>query len=212
MQEARADFALRWGNRPLTPNWRRLDAASNVAVEVVESDSLLVEDEITPGDELPEIDLSDVPRDSLSQRLMKAERAVAHYELANVLFLSMNRPDSAAAWYRMVIEEDGDEPVAQRAYYALAEVQRALADTLAAERLYRIIVDRYPESDFSDKAYERLGLQPVEDASVPASGIFQAADGRLTQGRPAGRMTYGIHGPRADRLSAIGGAPSLQSW
>ncbi len=175
VQEARADFVLQWGDRPLVPNWRRLDAVNNIGVDPSLSDSLLAEDEYEPGEELPEIDLSNVPRDSLSQLQMKADRAVARYELANVLFLSMNRPDSAAAWYRMVIEEDSDEPVAQRAYYALAEVQRALADTLAAQRLYRTIVDRYPNSDFTDQAYERLGIEPPEDIISDTLTLAEAA-------------------------------------
>ena len=114
---------------------------------------------------LPIVDVSEVPRDPDAQQKMYADRAVKRYELGNVLFLAMNRPDSAAAWYRMVIEEDGEEPVAQRAYYALAEVQRALGDTLSSERVYRTILDLYPASDFAERSRERLGLNP-DDAEV----------------------------------------------
>ena len=97
---------------------------------------------------------------------MLSDRANARYELANVLFLSMNLPDSAAVWYRMVIEEDFEESVAQRAYYALAEVQQVLGDTLAANRLYELIVSDYPDSDFVTQAYVRLGRPVPERAST----------------------------------------------
>ncbi|MFQ5569826.1 MAG: tetratricopeptide repeat protein, partial [Rhodothermales bacterium] len=182
VQEGRADFTLRWGDRPLVPNWRRAAALSNLTGEEAEGGGGVPADENLdlPGAGLPEIDIASVPRDSLSRRQMRADRAVARYELANVLFLSMNRPDSAAVWYRMVIEEDGDEPVAQRAYYALAEVQRALGDTLSARRLYQTILDTYPDSDFAGRARERLGLPEtivISDSLVLAEEAYDRAYG-----------------------------------
>ncbi len=175
VQEALAEFNVIWGPRPLVPNWRRLDAVNNVGSEGGSfSDSTLAE-VISPEDELPEVDISDIPRDSLSEAIMLEDRANARYELANVLFLSMNKPDSAATWYRMVIEQDGEEVVAQRAYYALAEVQRALGDTLPSERLYRTIVDRYPDSDFSKPAAERLGRELADEASSDTLAMAEQA-------------------------------------
>ncbi len=178
LQEARANFIDKWGDRPHVPNWRRLDAIrgrNDVAEEAG------TETEQTPGmegeaTELPTIDLSGIPRDSLSQARMRAQRAMARYELANVLFLAIGRPDSAAAWYRKVIEEDSDEPVAQRAYYALAEVQRALGDTESARRLYQQVLEAYPDSDFAERVREHLGLEKSAAIVVPDSlGLAERA-------------------------------------
>ena len=131
------------------------------------------------------MDYADVPRDSASRVYMEAERALVRYELGNVLFLSMERPDSAASWYRMVIDETGDLPVAQRAYYALAEVQQALGDQASAERLYREVLDLYPESDFANQVRERLGLAQqvveVSDSLALAEAAYREAY-RMWQG------------------------------
>lgn len=167
VQEGRVTFINRWGNRPLVPNWRREEAVAAAVDEglVAEGADALEAGAVAadPNSSLPQIDISAVPRDSLSQAQMRADRAMARYELGNVLFLSMARPDSAAAWYRMVIEEDQDQPVAQRAYYALAEVQRALGDTLAAERLDQHILNAYPDSELA----RRLRAGTTRAAATP---------------------------------------------
>ena len=177
VQEGRMAFRNIWGTRPLVPNWRRsaaLDAAQAQMSEeeLAEQEAMLEE---VDEDVLPEIDDSAVPRDSTSQAAMRSDRAASRYELGNVLFLGMALPDSAAVWYRQVIEEDAEEEVAPRAQYALAEVQRALGDTLSAERLYRDLLSQYPQSDFIPNVRERLGLQPIDVvAAEPASMAVKA--------------------------------------
>ena len=164
VQEGRMNFIVRWGDRPHAPNWRRLAAIENVAASV-DSAGRLPEERLRDLDPsvgenpLPPIDYADVPRDSLSRAALRARRAAARYELANVLFLSMDLPDSAATWYRAVIEEDAEFPVAQRAYYALAEVHRSLGDSLSARRLYEQVLRDYPESDFAGRVREQLGIR-----------------------------------------------------
>ncbi|MGI9176094.1 MAG: SPOR domain-containing protein, partial [Rhodothermales bacterium] len=194
VQEGRLLFADEWGKRPLVPNWRRSAAIVGEVGTVAATDKveqlrqLGIDVNPEPEDELlPEIDISGIPRDDVSRRAMLADRAMARYELANVLFLQMNRPDSAAAWYRKVIEEDTDEPVAQRAYYALAEVQQALGDTASAERLYRQTLEDYPNSDFAARIRERLGIATEADAGPDstqmASDAYREAFRQWEQGR-----------------------------
>ncbi|MXZ05716.1 MAG: hypothetical protein F4Y90_09620, partial [Rhodothermaceae bacterium] len=165
MEQARQDFILIWGERPLAPNWRRIAAIEAAQAEVTEGEEGGAL-QPTLNISMPIVDVSAVPRNPEAFDEMLSDRANARYELANVLFLSMNLPDSAAVWYRMVIEEDFAESVAQRAYYALAEVQQVLGDTLAANRLYELIVSDYPDSDFVTQAYTRLGRPIPERAST----------------------------------------------
>ena len=180
VQEGLQNFLLLWGERPLVPNWRRMEAIQNATLEETEGEEstaitgTLIQAELSE-DFLPVIDYSDVPRDSLSRVAMLNDRALSRYELANVLFLSMERPDSAASWYRLVISDAEDQPVAQRAFYALAEVQQALGDDVSAERLYREVLERYPESDFADQVRERLGLPVVVEAETDSSAIAESA-------------------------------------
>jgi len=175
VQDGQANFLLRWGDRPLVPNWRRLQAISGVTTEqaeIAEDEAVNIED--LSEDELPDVDISGVPRDSLAQARMESDRARARYELGNTLLLAMGRPDSAAVWYRMVIEENGEEPVAQRAFYALAEVQNALGDSLAADRLYRQILEDHPDSDFADRIRVKLG-QAREEAALDSTALAEMA-------------------------------------
>ena len=165
MLYAREDFVSIWGDRPLSPNWRRIAAieASLVEDAGMEENSTESDDNVTIN--LPRVDVSAVPRTQQQFDEMLTERANARYELANVLFLSMDMPDSAAVWYRMVIEEDNQEDVVKRAYYALAEVQQALGDTLAAYRLYELLISEFPQSELTIQAYSRLG-RTSEDVIV----------------------------------------------
>ena len=163
MQQAQFEFVSIWGERPLARNWRRIAAVTAVTstAEYGRMDSTFAAMD-GPGGELPTIDVSAVPRDSLSQAKMRMDRARTWYELGNALFLSMGMPDSAAAWYRMVIDEGGAEPAAQRAYYALAEVQLSLGDTLGADRIYREIVTLFPGTSYAVQAADHLGIAPLE--------------------------------------------------
>jgi len=170
--QARQEFVSIWGDRPLARNWRRIAAV--MAADIEESPGEGAYEQLEFVGNLPEVDVSAVPRDSLSQVRMRRDRVFAWYELGNVLFLAINRPDSAATWYRWVIEEVGDDPVAQRAYYALAEVQRTLGDTLAANRIYREILALFPDSEFAVRAAEHLGM-PAREAVVTDSLLLAEA-------------------------------------
>lgn len=170
VQEGKNNFKQRWGDRPLAPNWRRKAAIGNIAdASGAKQDSLRAAEKARllasaqKGE--VQIDTSAVPRTAEARKKLLEERAQMRYDVGNILFLSINLPDSAAVWYRKVIDEDRSSLVAQRAYFALAEVQQALKDTTSAVRLYRFIVDEYPESDFAVRARERLRL-PVADYSA----------------------------------------------
>ncbi len=173
IQEGRLNFIARWGDRPRVENWRRQDAVNSSiqAQSGLAGDSTIISarQQLLADMELPEVDFSDVPRDEVRRAAMEEQRAQIRYELANVLFLSMERPDSAAAWYRMVIEDTGDLPVAQRAYYALAEVQRALGDSLSADGLYARVLDLFPNNDFADRVRGQLGMAPMATDDAPDS-------------------------------------------
>ncbi len=185
VQENLLSFFDRWGERPLVVNWRRSAAVTGGA----ERDPVAAQDAgpvspdlvVPPGSSVTEdallasvdVDISAVPRTPERIAAMQAERATARYELANVLFLSIEMPDSAAAWYRSVVEEDPNLPVASRALYAIAEVQRALGDDEAANAIYRRVVDEYPNSEVAGRAAERIGAKiegtVPQDARDPES-------------------------------------------
>ncbi len=176
MEDGWMSFIELWGERPHVPNWRRAEAVSALAAAASSRDTLGGATNGSLSDlSLPPVDLSAIPRDSVKQAKMRAERALARYELGNVLFLSMNMPDSAATWYRFVIDEDGEEEVAQRAYFALAEVHRSLGDTLASNRLYQEILEKFPESDYIGEVRRRLGLEAPATVLTDSLILAEAA-------------------------------------
>jgi hypothetical protein len=109
---------------------------------------------------------------------MEADRAVARYEFANSLFLAAGRPDSAATWYRRILQENGDHPVARRALYALAEAYREQGDPTAARQMYRRLIDQYPDTDLAARARQRLGRRQstaTQNRAVPADSAYAEA-------------------------------------
>ena len=197
VQQGRQRFVDVWGDRPRVDNWRRRNAMQNIQASGGEappaetpSDASQVETAQGSGPAAAGLDLSNIPRDPESQAEMEARRAVVRYELGNALFLGANRPDSAATWYRRVLQEDGDQPVARRALYALAEAQRAQEDTLAAQQAYQRLIERHPESVLARRARERLGRASnamVEVRAGQADTLYARAYARWQEGawRPA---------------------------
>lgn len=161
VQEQLIGFQARWGDRPLAPNWRRAAAIGGAAAV---GEDLAEVREGMPGLQEPTgmgealVDVSAVPRDPVRQQEMRVALAAARYELGNVLFLALNEPEAAASWYQRVIEENPEAEVTRRAYFALAEAQRALGNEAEADDLYRLVLDRYPESVLADQVRDRLGM------------------------------------------------------
>ena len=180
VQEGMEGFVQQWSNRPLVDNWRRLSAISAIADEEAEVPGGVTRQ--APGlaqaqgrENLPVVDISDIPRDTLGRAQMLADRAYARYELGNILFLLMNEPASAAEWYRRVIEENGDLPVANRAYYALAEVRRAQGEEQEADRLYRRVLERNPEGELARRVRRQLEMQPAGGQAVDSVALAESA-------------------------------------
>ncbi len=177
IQDELVRFRTKWGDRAYVPNWRRAEALAAIEVQEQTAESL----EGTNGVQTPDrtrddfVDTSQVPRNLFSQQRMRASRAAARYELGNTLFLALGRPDSAASFYRSVIDEDPESAVAQRAAFALAETQRALGNMPEAERLYNEVIERYPDSRFADQSRAQLGLAPAERAAADSLELAEAA-------------------------------------
>lgn len=198
VQEGKRRFQRVWGDRPRVANWRRIDAISSGSAP----------DSAAQGGGPPagapatarqtsqavQIDVSAVPRDSAAQAEMEASRAMARYELGNALFLRAELPDSAAVWYRRVVMEDSERPVARRALYALAEVHREQGKTATADSLYQELARRYPDSEFADRALQRLNQADAPalvapDSSAHADSLYARGYQAWERGRFAEAFT-----------------------
>lgn len=163
IQENLIAFQARWGDRPLVPNWRRAAAiAASASIGEGENGELIMPDHAMDqaGAMEPLVDISAIPRTPEARLEMQRDLAFTRYELANVLFLTLNQPDRAVEWYQLVTDEaDPDLPIVPRAYYALAEAYVALGDSIRADSLYREINLRFDDSPLADAARERIGLE-----------------------------------------------------
>ncbi|NNE46389.1 MAG: tetratricopeptide repeat protein, partial [Rhodothermales bacterium] len=183
VQDGLLGFFDRWGERPAVPNWRRRAAITEgrgpgTAEADPESGAPTIPVGTVTGDVTTDallrsvdVDISEIPRSAEAQAQMRLRRAGSRYELANTLFLSMARPDSAAAWYRLVFEESEDAEISARALYALGEVQRATGDRESADAIYADVLERYPDSEVASRAAQRLGLESAV-ASVAEADIL----------------------------------------
>lgn len=177
-QEGLASFQRTWGDRPLVRDWRRIDAVSRLPEQDLVDEFTNGSERETekPEDVLPEVDVAAVPRDSASTARMMADLAAARYELANSLFLGIGRPDSAAHWYRLVLDQEEDSnDLSLRALFALAEVQQALGDSSSARSVYERIIRDHPESDFADRGRIRLGRKASRVETPDSLALAEAA-------------------------------------
>lgn len=174
--QARREFEQRWGTRPLAPNWRRQDALRGVDASGEAGDETRQLARTRPGAEvtLPPFDVSGIPRTESARTRVRLQRAESRYALANVFFLNLNLPDSAVVWYRKVITEDQDSPLAARAHYALAEVQSALGDSSTARGLWQTALGLEPDPELYLQLLERLGMED-QSARVDSVQLAQEA-------------------------------------
>ncbi|WP_251930607.1 tetratricopeptide repeat protein [Salinibacter ruber] len=167
VQQGRRQFEQTWGDRPLMDDWRRAEAIRGRPDARPRAGQ--TEDQARPQSSAGAsttasvVDVSAVPRDSISRAEMKDQRAVAQYELANALFRAAGRPDSAQTWFRRVLDETPDHPVAPQALYGLAQAHRAQGDTAAGEDAYRRLIDEHPDTPIAKRAREQLGLATTDE-------------------------------------------------
>ena len=189
LQAGRVAFEQRWGARPLVPSWRR---RASIQAGAIASDRGVVPDGIDGGfgfgEGPPPLDLSAIPRTPAKRAAMVTELAGLRYELANAFFLSLGRADTASALYRTILEETPDLPVATRARYALAELERAAGRDDVARPLYRAVADA-DSAALGRASRERLGEAPIEAAPVVTDetpAAYDAARRQWEGGDPLG--------------------------
>lgn len=188
VQENLIAFQSRWGDRPRVPNWRRREAlTSAIAAANGNGAEEWLDDQPLAAAFDPLVDISAIPRTPEAYDAMREERAVARYELGNVLFLTLGDPDAATRWYRLIVDEDPHLPVARRARFALAEVYETGGDAERAAAILREISEGPDDDVLVRAARERLGM-PVAplapDSAEVATDRYRAAfelweDGRL---------------------------------
>ena len=106
-------------------------------------------------------------------------RAHARFQLAELLSFSFDRPDSAIAQYRQIIEEVPDSDYAVRSEYFIGYHTLRMNDSYTEEKdreLMRSIIEKYPDQRYSQELRVYLGELERSDEDQ----LFAAAeDARL---------------------------------
>ncbi len=132
-----------------------------------------------------------------------AELARNYNELAGLFYIELERPDSAAYYYSRLAHNFPESRFAPQALYALAEIVRLASEdgysvsdaellfesrTVSDEpqylrnSIYRLLIERYPDSDFSIEAKRILGMEVPTVESDPLEEIYiQAEEAMLTE-------------------------------
>ncbi len=157
---------------------------SKVSVSATDSLHVSLEDTLhRPADSLragTKPAAAPVPVDTLHARL-----AFAINELATMFYTGLSLPDSAVAWFDTLLTRYPSGANTPRAWYVIARVTAA-RDSVngknVADSLYRLIVQKYPQSGFSVEARRILGLPPLVATVDSAEVDYHAGEDLLLKG------------------------------
>jgi len=123
--------------------------------------------------------------DSIGNRL-----AIMEGELATLFYVVMDRTDSAAYWYRTVVEKHPKSSEVPRALFALAQITRedSTKPKESADSLYREIIARYPKTEYANEARRILGLPLERLARDEAEESYMDAESRVLRGDTTGAL------------------------
>lgn len=167
LADASLQFQATWGDRPLADNWRRRSAVSGSRFDQVHT----AEDDSSEDNSVdlratgiqPTIDTSEIPFSQEAKNEMYAEIESYNYRLGNLFFLSLDMPDSAGVYYQKVANSGYDEDLAIRSLYSIAEVKLLLNQQEEAENLYEQLKAQAPNSIYTERLAERLGVPSSEN-------------------------------------------------
>ncbi len=120
--------------------------------------------------------LTDSLRPKLNPDSLRTLQAVNAYDLAEVFYADLQRPDSAEAWYRTALDGLNDSTRTPRILFILAEFSKD-----GSEQLYRTIINSFPRSPFAVRAKLKLGLQE-ESVVDSASFVYRNAEDHIEAG------------------------------
>ncbi|MEW6412511.1 MAG: tetratricopeptide repeat protein [Candidatus Zixiibacteriota bacterium] len=98
--------------------------------------------------------------DSTASQEVIDEAAITQYQLAELYWFSLNKPDSAMIEMQYVVDSFPSSTIAPKAMVALAQMYRDnLGDSTKARELFERVLERYPRSDYVPQALEALELK-----------------------------------------------------
>lgn len=157
VREASSEFQLVWGNRPLVDDWRRVEAIENISTIRGDSASESENNENRTDDVL--LNVNNIPTDDKARNKLKQQIIRAEYELGNLFFINLERPDSARTYYLKVINQsDHENGLVPMAMYSLFELYNVYGHSDSLQVWGERIIKEYPESQYAARVRDRLNI------------------------------------------------------
>ena len=80
------------------------------------------------------------------------------FDLASLFMVDYNKPDSAYRYLKEIVDKFPDKDFSERTYYALANYYSSIGEKEKSDSLFRIIYDRFADSEISKIVSKKLGL------------------------------------------------------
>jgi TonB family protein len=101
--------------------------------------------------------------DSLSEQELIDEAAFTQYQLAELYWFSLNKPDSAISEMQYIVDSFPTAYDAPRAMVALSQMYKEFyGDTVTADSFFNLAIKKYPRSDIIMESLETLELTDTE--------------------------------------------------
>ncbi|PIO47828.1 MAG: hypothetical protein CMR00_08050 [[Chlorobium] sp. 445] len=134
-------------------------------------------------------------RDSATYLRYKLDYIDYSAEIANFYQMILPIADSAKAWYHITLSYIDDslhtfpdslqkKLLAQKAplLYALAEVYRAEAQRAQQDSLYKLILEKFPQSKYAERIREYFGLPPLVEETADDRRLYALALSKFEDG------------------------------
>lgn len=159
LAQGQEEFTATWGQRPLVDDWRRREAIVNKNIKNPTSERPTMKAQDSDAEALNDqalgINLGEIPRTGRDRAKLKQEQMKTLYQLGSLFFLSLNQPDSAATYYRKILQRSPGMELESQTLYSLHEVYQAqnMPDSVAIYR--KKILNRYPRTRYAEQIQSR---------------------------------------------------------
>lgn len=175
MLEASNQFRAIWRDRRLADNWRVMEllkkSIDNSDDEDIEEEINAQEGQFYTNAQL-DIDVSMVPFTKEEQDSLQQDIAVLNYELANLFYLSLEMPDSAAYYFEKVLNDYPDNPATPMSFYSISELKYAEGDSTIALDYAKKLIDKYPQTRFARRLAEKYGLEVQDELQLIETSLI----------------------------------------
>lgn len=115
-----------------------------------------------------------IPLDSINRILVKNE-----FDLANLFFTELQRPDSAKKYYLDILEEYKGSVYEARTLYALGSYYLTVKDSVKADSLFEIVYEKFKYESIANAAAVALNKPMIENTSDKTKVAYYEAEKEL---------------------------------